>query len=232
MNEVTASSDDAYCLAEVELFRDLSHREMAAIGARAPLRTVDAGQVVYDPLRPVEALFVVKRGRVRLFRVLADGRTVTTAVLSAGSVLGEMPPLGLRMRGTWAEAIEPSELCLMSRADVREMLFTEPRVALRIAEMLSTRIADLEDQLTDVASKSLPERIATTLCRLDRHEPDESVRLTHAQLAALVGATRERTTMALGELADAGLVELGRGQIRITDPHRLAGRAAGTHHGP
>lgn len=224
MSGVTSAknpADEVYCLAEVDLFQDLSRHEMAAIGARAPMRTVDAGQVVYDPLQAAEALFIVKRGRVRLFRVLPDGRTVTTAVLGPGTVFGEMHSLGLRMHATWAEALEASELCLMSRTDVREMLFTEPRVALRIAELLSARLADLEDQLADLTGKTLPARLAATLSRLARQAPGEPVRLTHAQLAALVGATRERTTVALGELADAGCVELRRGRIRLTDAGRL-----------
>jgi CRP/FNR family transcriptional regulator, cyclic AMP receptor protein len=224
MNRVSAAddpTDEVYCLAEVDLFQDLSPREMAEIGARAPMRNVRAGQVVYDPLRPVEALFIVKRGHVRLFRVLPDGRTVTTAVLGPGTVFGEMHPLGLRMRATWAEALDEAELCLMSRTDVREMLFTEPRIALRIAELLSMRLTDLEDQLADLTGKTLQARLAATLCRLARHAPGEPVRLTHAQLAALVGATRERTTMALGELAEAGCVELRRGRVRLTDARRL-----------
>jgi CRP/FNR family cyclic AMP-dependent transcriptional regulator len=230
MSEVTSMPDhptnEVYCLAEVDLFQDLSQREAAAIGARAPLRTVDAGQVVYEPLRPVEALFIVKRGLVRLFRVLSDGRTVTTAVLGPGTVFGEMHALGLRMRATWAEALEPSELCIMSRTDVRQMLFTEPRVALRIAELLSTRLADLEDHLTELTCQTLPARLASMLSRLARYAPGEPVRLTHAQLAALVGATRERTTVALGELADCDCVELRRGRIRIPDVRRLEAFAA------
>ncbi|SFP04432.1 cAMP-binding domain of CRP or a regulatory subunit of cAMP-dependent protein kinases [Amycolatopsis arida] len=220
-------ADEHYCLAEVDLFRDLSRREMAALGARAPQRTVAAAQVVYHPARPAEVLFIVKRGRVRLYRIGPDGRDVTTAVLGPGAVFGEMEPLGLRMRATWAETLEPGALCVMSRTDVRELLFTDPRVAVRIAEQLSTRIAELEDRLTDLTCRALGERLAATLCRLARHDPAGPIRLTHQQLAALVGASRERTTIALGELARHGLVRLRRGRILIADPARLAAIADG-----
>lgn len=219
--------DDHYCLAEVDLFRDLSRREMADLGARAPMRTVTAGQVVYNPVRPVEVLVIVKRGRVRLYRTAHDGRSVTTAVLGPGSVFGEMAPLGLRMRSTWAEALEPSELCLMSRADVQRLLFADERIALRIAEQLSSRVAELEQRLTDLTCKRLDQRLAATLCSLahvgsgPRKAAPEPVRLTHQQLANLVGATRERTTAALGALADDGLVALRRGKVVIRDPAGL-----------
>jgi cAMP-binding proteins - catabolite gene activator and regulatory subunit of cAMP-dependent protein kinases len=127
-------------------------------------------------------LFIIKRGRIRLHHITPDGRSVTTAVLGPGTVFGEMDILGLRMRGTWAEAFEPSELCLMSRTDVHELLFTDPRIALRITEQLSARIADLEDRLTDLTCKTLTERLAATRHQLARHTPDEPIRLTHQQL--------------------------------------------------
>jgi CRP/FNR family cyclic AMP-dependent transcriptional regulator len=209
--------DEHNCIAEVDLFRDLSRREMAAIGAHAPMRVLDPGQIVYSPTQPVSVLFIVKRGRIRLFRVTADGRTVTNAVLEPGAVFGEMEPLGLRMRDNWAEALEQSALCLMSRADVRELLFTDPRIALRIAELLSDRVDELEQRLTDVSCKPLDERLSSTLCSLARRRPEEPIRLTHQQLAALVGASRERITTALGELVRRQLVSVRRGKIYVRD---------------
>ncbi|WP_219419020.1 Crp/Fnr family transcriptional regulator [Pseudonocardia nigra] len=223
--------DDHYCLSEVALFRDLSRREMAAMAAAAPRRAVSAGQVVYDPSRPVDVLFIVKSGRFRLYRTLPDGRSVTTALPGPGAVFGEMDLLGLRMGGSWAEAVEGGDLCLLSRADVRHMLLGDPRIATRIAEQLGARIAELEQRLTDLVGKSVVERTAHTLCVLAGSVPagvePDPVRLTHVQLAALVGATRERTTTALGELAQRGVVSLHRGRIRIRDRVRLAALADG-----
>lgn len=189
-----------YCLSEVALFRDLTRREMAGVAASAPRRTVPAGQVVYDPSRPVIVLFIVKTGRFRLYRVLADGRTVTTAIPGPGSVFGEMDLLGMRMGGTRAEAIEVGDLCLMSRSDVQTLLE-------RTAHTLG------------VLAGSCPGGAAL-----------DPVRLTHGQLAGLVGATRERTTIALAELAERGLVSLHRGKVHIHDIAGLAALADGGKH--
>jgi CRP/FNR family transcriptional regulator, cyclic AMP receptor protein len=217
--------DDFYCMSEVDLFRDLSRREMANLAARAPLRDVAAGQVVYSPQRPSETLFIVKRGRIRLYQIGPEGHSVTTAVLGPGTVFGEVPLIGLRMGANWAEALEKCQLCLMSPHDVRNLLLANPRIAARIAEHMGERIIELERRLTDLACKSLPERLAGTLWTLSRSSPagsaPEPVRLTHHQLAGVVNATRERTTTALGELADRGLIRLHRGKIAITDRDRL-----------
>ncbi len=225
-----------YCLSEVALFQDLSRREGKAMAAAAPRRAVSAGQVVYDPGRPASVLFIVKTGRFRLFRVVAQGRTVTTAVPGPGAIFGQMDLFGMTMGATWAEAVEPGDLCLMSRADVRGMLLGDPRIATRIAEQLGARIAELEQRLADLVGKSVVERTAHTLGALAGTGPPgtvpELVRLTHGQLAALVGATRERTTTALGELAERGLVSLHRGKVRIRDRSGLAALADGAGRAP
>ena len=198
------------------LVQDLSMRERARLDADTPRRTVRVGQVVWQPSRPVEVLFGVRSGRFRLYRRLPDGRQVTTALPSTGSLFGEMPLLGLRMRTTWAEALEAGELCLMSRHDVSTMLLGDPRIATRIAEQLGCRIGELEERLVDLVGKSVCQRVAHTLLLLTS-EDGRTVRLTHAQLALLVGATRERTTLVLGELAAGRLVSLHRGRIVIRD---------------
>ncbi len=221
---------DHWCLAESALFQDLSAAEMAAIGEQAPARTVASGQVVYAPQRPMPLLHIVKRGRVRLYRVGLDGRTVTTALAGPGSVFGEMRLLGLRMGGTWAEAMEATVLCLMSEHDVRSMLLSDPRVAARIAEQLGARVAELEDRLADMVHKTLDERVASALLRLTGGRA-EAVRLTHEQLAQLVGTSRERATRALGDLAARDLVRPRRGRVLVRDPVRLAAHADGAGRG-
>lgn len=223
VTEIPAST---WCLSEVEIFRDLSRAEMDAMATQAPMRTVEAGSVVYSPLQPIEVLFILKRGRVRLYRLASDGRVLTTAILERGTVFGQMDLLGQRMGSTWAEALEPSVLCLMSREDVASMLLGDPRIALRIAQALGRRLAEMEHRLSETVFKSAPARVAATLLRLAREPAGLSrsvgrrspeVRLTHEQLAAIVGMTRETTTKVLGELRGDGLVTLRRGRITLLD---------------
>jgi CRP/FNR family transcriptional regulator, cyclic AMP receptor protein len=142
---------------------------------------------------------------------------VTTARPGPGSVFGEMPLLGLRMRAGWAEALTEAQLCLMSSADVRRLMLDDPRIALRIAEHLGARVGELEQRLADVSGSTVAQRIAQALCTLTGPAGSGSAdpaRLTHAQLAGLVGATRER-----------GLVTLHRGRIRVVAPDALSALA-------
>ncbi len=228
-----------FCLSEVEIFQDLSRQEMADLAARAPMRTVPARTLVWSPHQPQKVLFIVKAGQVRLYRVSPEGRRLTVAVLGPGALFGEMDLVGQRMGEGFAEAIEPTVLCLMSEQDVRNMLLADPRIATRIITGLGRRLADVEQRLADSVLKSAPQRVAAVLCRLASTAPASTglfgrrpgeIRLTHEQLADLVGTTRETTTKLLGELRDAGLVQLRRGRIVVLDHAEL--RAAADHTRP
>ncbi|NUQ98651.1 MAG: Crp/Fnr family transcriptional regulator [Streptomyces sp.] len=225
-----------WCMSEVDIFQDLSEREMDAIAAAAPMKTYAAGEMLYIPQEPCEVLFILKRGRVRIFRVSAEGRALTCAILDPGTIFGEMLLLGQRMYGNFAEALDDVTVCVMHRADVDRFLLSDARVATRITEILGRRLADLEQRLSDSVFKSVPQRVATTLLTLmPRHEPSAlplmpgakhpQVPLTHEQLAALVGTSRETVTKVLHQFTDRGLIRLARGRITVLQTEQLRDEA-------
>jgi CRP-like cAMP-binding protein len=226
VERIAAGYDRTYCMSEVDIFADLSAAEMDAIAAAAPMRTYAAGELLYSPHKPVQTLFILKRGRVRVFRVAADGRALTTAIITPGTIFGEMVLLGQHMYDNYAEALDESVVCVMSREDVHRFLLSDPRIAARITTILGERLIEMERRLSDTVFKSVPQRIAGALCTLAGQQRVLSraihVRLTHEQLAALVGASRETTTKTLNELADRGLLQLHRGKITILDPDGLS----------
>jgi len=224
-------AEDLWCMSEVDIFTDLNDREMAAIAGAAPMRQFAPGEILYAPPQPMETLFILKQGRIRIFRVSPDGRALTTAIITPGTIFGEMLLLGQQMHDNFAEALDKVTVCVMSRADVQRLLLSDARIAARISEILGHRVSQLERRLSDTVFKSVPERIATTLCLLADEEPRRllgrgiQIQLTHELVAALAGTSRETTTKILNEYADQGLVNLGRGRITITDLRRLAAEA-------
>lgn len=225
------TDDRLRLLAEVDIFADLSEPEMAGIAQAAPMRTYAAGEILFTPHQPTESLFILKRGRVRIFRISADGRALTTAIISPGTIFGEMVLLGQQMYDNWAEALEESIVCVMSRADVRRFLLSDARIATRITTILGTRLAAMEQRLTEAVFQTVPQRVAATLLALTPEPARQTgplsfgtrpIAITHEQLAALVGTSRETATKALGDLADRGVIKLGRGRIAVLDRTRLS----------
>lgn len=213
-------------LRDVDIFCDLDHAEVEALGMRAPMQRVAAGTVFFSPEQAAEVLFILKEGRVRLYHLSADGKALTTAVLEPGTIFGEMALLGQRLHQSYAEALSPCLLCLMSRDDVKSMLLSDPRVATRIAEMLGQRLILVEQRLSDFAFKNVPERLAGLLLQLARpprlrlfriaNSPAE-VRFTHEALAEMIGTYRETVTKILNEFRAQGLIEIRRGCVLLMD---------------
>ena len=210
------------CLSEVELFADLTPEEIAALDRMAPARAFSNGDLVFSQSQPVTALFILKRGRVRIFRVTEDGKALTMAILEPGAVFGEMMLVGQRMYDNYAEAIEETSICQLSVAEVERHMLSDPRIAIRISRHLGEQVARLEERLTDLALRPLQARVASTLVRLvESQRPTRNrhvtIRLTHDQLAGLLGATRESTSKAMADLAIRGLIRQGRGRIIVID---------------
>ena len=112
--------------------------------------------------------------------------------------------------------------------NVHKYLLSDPRISARITTLLGRRLLDMERRLSETVFKSVPERIAGTLLALAGQQrriglPGRPpvVALTHEQIAALAGTSRETTTKILGEYADRGLIKLGRGCITLLDSDRL-----------
>jgi CRP-like cAMP-binding protein len=211
-------------MSEVDIFADLSQAEMDTLAAAAPMKTYPAGSLIYTPHQPVEALFILKRGRIRIFRISSDGRALTTAIVAPGTIFGEMVIVGQRMHDSFAEALDEVVVCVMNQHDVRRLLLADSRIAARISETLGRRIGELEQRLSDAVFKSVPERIARMLTVMAAGRPlsrTTQVNLTHEQLAALAGTSRETTTKVLGDFAEQGLINLGRGRISILRPEAL-----------
>jgi CRP/FNR family cyclic AMP-dependent transcriptional regulator len=222
------------CLSEVDLFADLSPAEIQTMDLMAPARIYLRGELVFSQSQPVTALFILKRGRVRVFRVTEDGKALTLGILEPGAVFGEMILIGQRMSDNYAEAIEDSAICRLGAHDVEQFLLSDPRIAVRISRLLGEQVARLEERLTDLAHRPLSARVARTLITLSdsgsntRFGSARAIRITHEQIASLVGATREATSKTMSDLAAQRLIKQARGRVIILDPAGLGTTARRT----
>jgi CRP/FNR family transcriptional regulator, cyclic AMP receptor protein len=211
-------------LREVDILRDLNTEEMDWLKHSTEMVTCEPGRMIYGQDEQVEVLFILKKGKVQLYRLTPEGKKLELATVGAGTFFGEMPFLGQRMHNAFAEAIEESVICVMSREDVERLIDRKPQVAVRMLEVLSARLGETESRLEALAFQNVPARLAAALLQL---APDDELRMSHQELGDRIGAYRETVTKTLDEFQRAGLVELGRMRIAIRDRNglqRVAGR--------
>ncbi len=205
------------CMLTMDIFCDLEPEAMAAFEQQTEMRTCRKGQILYSQEDRAEVLFLLKRGRVQLYRLTPSGKRLELAVIEPGTFFGEMPLIGESLRHTFAEAVEDSLICVMSRADIEGLMRKRSEVALRMIEVLGRRLALCEARLEEMAYRSVPARIAAVLVRLSQGQNGEVVSITHQELGDMLGALRESVTKVIDDFQREGLVELGRGRVILRD---------------
>ncbi len=212
----------------VDIFRDLTEAEIEEINRATTISTCRRGKILYMPEDTSEVLFLLKRGRVQLYRISPDGKKLVIATIGPGAVFGEMALIGQGMHNTFAEAVEECELYVMSRDDVERLLLTKPKVALRIFEVLGRRLKEAEARLEEIAFKSIPARLAGLLLQLaDEAGSETIVGHTHQDLGERIGTYRETTTQTLNAFRAEGLIDIGRKRVTILDREGLRRIAEG-----
>lgn len=209
-------------LSRINLFADLDEETLAEIDGISPMTTVSRGTVLVRPDQPAAALFLLKRGRVRLYRLDAQGRPLTLALLGDGNVFGASESISLGCEDMYAETMEESLLCAMRRPDVERLLRRHPEVGMRLIVLLSDRVRELETLVASLAHEDVRRRLVRTLLHLAEQFGEQggtmtriSVSLSHEDLASMVGSTRETVSATLARLGQEGIVRTGRRELAI-----------------
>jgi CRP-like cAMP-binding protein len=126
-------------LSENELFHGIPRQELKEIECRLAMTTCEKGRVFFMPSETPDVLFVLKEGRVQLYRLSPEGKKFIIDVLEPGTVFGEMSVIGQGMQNTFAEAVEPCVLCVMSRPDVEMLLHLEQPGEFAVIHWLDTK---------------------------------------------------------------------------------------------
>jgi CRP-like cAMP-binding protein len=223
-------------LSRVDIFESLSKEEIREILRDLLQRNAEinlsAAEVFYTPQQPDGKLFILIKGRVRIYKMEAS-REFTLEVVDAGTVFGEVAFTPHAFRESYAQAMEPSVVFAMERAEVERLIQQKPKVGIRMISLLSERLHYYETRMQDVTLKEVPARLASLILFLIESEgvqiPGE-IRIptsyTHQHLGTMIGANREAVTRAFGRLQDEGALQIRRRLIYVDDVEALE-RAAG-----
>ncbi len=210
-------------LRAADIFRDLSGSELQEIHHFFPMSRCRRGTIIFHSGEEGERLYILKKGRVVLYRVTSEGRRTVIGTVKPGTVFGELTMAGLTMRDCYAETQEDSLVCEATRTDIQDLLVTHPKVAYRLIETLGRRVLELEQRLEQVAFLSVRARIAALLLQWAEESEGRLVLRGYRQedVADAIGAARQTVSTELKRLALSGVVDRGRKQIEIVDRSSL-----------
>jgi CRP/FNR family transcriptional regulator, cyclic AMP receptor protein len=199
-------------------FASLSPHDAETLLRHTHLRRLTAGQEIFHKDDPGDGLFGVLSGSVAFTLDSADGKELTLNVLGPGEFFGEIALLDGKGRSATAQAREDSELLFIPRGDFLAFFSQRPQAMIGIIELLCARLRLATDRAADTAFLDLSRRLAKRLVwLLDGAPPPAAVRISHAELASMLGVSRERVTRQLSAWSSKGILDQGRGRIVVRD---------------
>ncbi len=226
-----------WSLREINCFHGLSEAEVAEVTSLFRARVFQPGEWIIADDSPGDQIYLVKRGRVRLF--LRDphdvhAREVTFDEVEAGGLFGVSTMFGPGINGLRAVAEVETEICIGGR-DTLQQLARWPRVLQNVVVQLGSRILRIEQELEGLASTSARARLVRVLHQLAIEAGEDrpgggrriNAAVTHEHLARQIGVSRETVTRLLAKLTADGLIRREGRRVIVTDLGRLADEIQG-----
>lgn len=220
------SSNDAY-IRDLPLLARLPDEDLRALASRGRVRRFNAGTTIFHEGDPGDAIYVVVDGRIRMSRLSGSGAEATLALIGAGDCTGELSLFDGRPRSATATTMQATRTFVVSRDDFVNWVRERPGASLALLETLSLRIRRTNEIVTDLVFLDLPHRLAKHLLSLAAGHADAAnarrprVQVTQAELASMLGVSRESVNKQLNQFARDGWITLSRGAVIVDDAEAL-----------
>lgn len=216
-------TDKVWYLRRLDLFQGLSDAQVHRLGELMRDRACHIGEDVV--VRPAgDRIYLVKKGRIE---VLVDG--VAVVGLGPGQLFGTSAFFGAAEPHQRVVAVEDAVICEAPAVQFLGAMASHPRLAARIMTLLARQIFELEEAVERTATDTVAQRLADLLLRFAKRDAGRAeVRgLTQADLARMIGASRESVSRLIAAWEREGIVRGRQRRIEIVDEERLAERARG-----
>ncbi len=209
---------------KLSLFKDLSTRDIEQIQKNAELLVLPKRVVVYLPGDPGENLFFVHEGRIKISKITRDGREITLMYLGPGEVFGENCLFNESPRREMVETSDNSVIAVIPKSLIEKMMKRQPNFLLHLFEIVSRRRQSVEDRVQHLLFRDVGAKLAELILDLSQKygvEEDDGTRIamkiTHQEMANLIGSTRETVSLTLSQFRKQNLVRLHKRQVIILD---------------
>lgn len=207
------------------LFKDLEPRIIERLAAYAVTQKAKAGTPLFRKGDLGSSLYAVCSGSVKICVPSEQGKDAVFNVITPGEIFGEIALLDGKERTADAVAIEDCEFMVIERRNFIPLVREHPDIALKLIDVLCSRLRRTSEQVEDVVFLGLPARLAKALLRLNERSVPASrtkVPITQREISQLIGMSRESTNKQLREWEQRKWLKLERGGFVILNPAALA----------
>ncbi|MDJ0851674.1 MAG: Crp/Fnr family transcriptional regulator [Myxococcota bacterium] len=219
---------EVWHLHSVDWIRELADEDVEKLRAASAYRDYRAGETIFAPERDPHSVYLLERGLVRIYRLSSEGSETTFGYVAPGEVFGELAAFGDYPRESFAEAVRASRVWKIRATSFRQVMGARPEMAIEITRQVGARLKRIESRVENLVFRDVRSRLAHILLEVaaDLSEKDGEalvlqVDFTQADLATLVGATRQTINACMRELEDEGVVGRQGRRLSLLRPERL-----------
>ena len=191
-------------------------------------KTFEKGAVLYWEGDRADKLYFVRSGLVRLTKTTEGGRSFTFHLFRDGDLFGQIDSFEDSAHIFTAEAMERTHAGVIQRKDLEILLWQHGDFAIEFVQWMGMMNRMTQMKFRDFMTFGKPGALCSLLIRLGTSygEPDEQglrvgIRLNHAEMADMIGATRECVSRIFGQLKRDGVIDVKNGHIIIKNMNYL-----------
>lgn len=200
-------------LKNVDWLRELPAEVADDLRQAAAVESYPQGALIFKPAIDPEHVYLLESGLVRIYRESKRAEQVTFGYVHPGEVFGECAVFQDKPRESFATAHETSSVLILSRGQFATAIKSRASIMFAVAKQIEGRFKNVESRVEDLVFRNARARLAHIILDLSqefgRVEDGRTIlqiRLTHAELATLIGTSRPTVSIALGELEDEGVL--------------------------
>ena len=222
-------SEKYWYLKRCDLLQRLSPEQIKQVESRCRIQKFWRKSPIYLPADQADGVLLLVEGRVKICGFTAEGKQSILAFVEPGELFGELAVIEQGKREEYAEAVEPTTVLLIPADEMQRLMGAFPEVTMGVTKLIGLRRKRIERRLKYLLFHSNRERLVHLLLELAEtygkpqgRQIELGIKLSHQDLANIIGSTRETVTVTLGELQSAGFVEVGRKKIIIQNIEKMA----------
>lgn len=206
-------------LRAIPYFQGLETGVLDRIRTRVFEVRLERGQILFTEGEPAQAMYGLRSGQVKIFKVSPDGREQVLRIMGPGECFNEVPVFDEGPNPANAQALEPSVLWGIRRVDMRRLVEEHPAVAIGFLTVFAKKLRFFTQKVEDLSFRSVTSRVAKLLLEMAEDDGRGGLRLkqqlTQQEMAAVVGTAREMIGRAFKVLEKEGAIKLDRHRITI-----------------
>jgi CRP-like cAMP-binding protein len=184
---------------------------------------------IYFPEDKADYIYMIAQGRVKIGHYLDDGQEVINAILTTGEIFGELALAGEEKRRDFAQVMDDNTtICPLGIDDLKNLMVENRELSFKMLKLVGLRLMKLERKLEALVFKDARTRVieflkdtASWKGKKVGYETMIPTKLTHKDIAALTGTSRQTVTTILNDLKEKNLIYFDRKKILIRDLQKL-----------